>query len=200
LGLYTPTHGTISFDGIHITDFHPADFRNQVTAVFQDFMRFQFSVRENIGFGNLACLHDDAYIQVAASRTGADEVARTLSKGYDTVLGYMFEGAEDLSYGQWQKIALARAVNRNAQLILLDEPTSAMDPMAEAEMLEHFIRVMEGKTTILISHRLGICKSVDRIIVLQNGEVIEQGSHVELMAEKGVYSEMYETQAKWYEN
>jgi ATP-binding cassette, subfamily B, bacterial len=198
LGLYRAESGTIRYDGIPVEYLDPAELRRRVTAVFQDFVRYQLTARENIGFGRVERLTDEEALQDAAVRGGADEVIATLPNGLDTGLGPMFAGSRELSYGQWQKFALSRAFFRDAEVIVLDEPTAALDPKAEAAVFERFARLAAGKTALLISHRLGTCRSADRILVLRDGELAEEGSHEELLAQEGEYARMFRLQARWY--
>ncbi|UNK17245.1 ABC transporter ATP-binding protein/permease [Paenibacillus sp. N3/727] len=198
LGLYMPDEGTIHFDGINIREINLESMRNRVSVVFQDFMKYQLTARENIAMGRLDRLTDDAGIKEAANQSGAGELLSRLPEGLDTELGPMFDGGYELSGGQWQKIALSRAYMKDAQLVILDEPTSALDPKAEAEIYDHFASQYEGKTTIMISHRLSSCRHADRIIVLKDGKIIEEGSHDDLLHKNGQYAEMFLTQAKRY--
>lgn len=143
-------------------------------------------------------MEDLAAIEVAASRSGAAEVIQTLPEGMDTLLGPVFEGGQELSVGQWQKLALARSFMRNSSIIVLDEPTASMDPMAEAELFKRFAELAEGRMTLLISHRLGSCRMADHILVMKHGQLVEQGSHEELMQLQGEYYRMFETQSVAY--
>ncbi|PWW07441.1 ATP-binding cassette subfamily B protein [Paenibacillus cellulosilyticus] len=200
LGLYSASEGAVEYDGVNILDLEPADLRKRVTAVFQDFVRYQSTVRDNIGFGALDRLQDNSWLEVAASKSGANEIIESLPEQFDTMLGPMFEGGRELSQGQWQKIAISRAYFRDAELVVLDEPTASMDPMTEAAVFENFLQIAEGKTTLLISHRLGICKAVDHIIVMKHGRIVEQGTHEELLRLGGEYEQMYQVQSKWYDS
>lgn len=143
-------------------------------------------------------MEDLAAIEVAASRSGAAEVIQTLPEGMDTLLGPVFEGGQELSVGQWQKLALARSFMRDSSIIVLDEPTASMDPMAEAELFKRFAELAEGRMTLLISHRLGSCRMADHILVMKHGQLVEQGSHEELMQLQGEYYRMFETQSVAY--
>lgn len=200
LGLYSASAGSVEYDGVNIVDLDPAVLRKRVTAVFQDFVRYQSTVRENIGFGALDRLQDNSWLEVAASQSGADEVIKALPNQFDTMLGPMFDGGRELSQGQWQKIAISRAYFRDAELVVLDEPTASMDPMTEAAVYENFLQIAKGKTTLLISHRLGICKAVDLIIVMKHGRIVEQGTHEQLLRLGGEYEQMYQVQSKWYDS
>ncbi len=196
--LYDPTQGAILVDGISLHQFAIADLRREMSVIFQDFVKYYFSAFENIRMGNLAIAQDSEEVAIAAHKSGADQVIESLPKGYNTILGKFFDQGEELSLGQWQKIALARAFLRNAQVIVLDEPTSALDAKAEAEIFSHFRQLIQGKTAILISHRLSSIKVADRIYVLGNGQVVEQGTHDELIRAQGTYAKLYETQARNY--
>lgn len=143
-------------------------------------------------------MEDLVAIEVAASRSGAAEVIQTLPEGMDTLLGPVFEGGQELSIGQWQKLALARSFMRDSSIIVLDEPTASMDPMAEAELFKRFAELAEGRMTLLISHRLGSCRMADHILVMKHGQLVEQGSHEELMQLQGEYYRMFETQSVAY--
>ncbi|MBH5318385.1 ATP-binding cassette domain-containing protein [Paenibacillus sp. GSMTC-2017] len=197
LGLYMPDNGSIKFDGVDIRTIDPKSLREHVSAVFQDFESYNLTVRENIAMGH-GKIDDDAYVEVAAAKAGVGELIKNLPNGLDTELGAMFHQGHELSGGQWQKIALSRAFMRDAQIVILDEPTAALDPRAEAEIYDNFAKLYEGKTTIMISHRLSSCRFADKIIVLHNGEIIEVGSHEELLHLEGSYADMFNTQAKRY--
>jgi ATP-binding cassette subfamily B protein len=198
LGLYPPTEGRILADGTDLQELDPAAWRRRSAAVFQEFQQYHLTLRENIAFGNLERAGDDAAIQRAARLAGADEVAARLPRGYDTLLGKEFEEGAELSLGQWQKIAVARAYLRDAEVLVLDEPTAALDARAEVEVYRQFRDVSEGKTVLLISHRLGSARLADRILVLDGGRIVEEGSHAELMRRGGPYARMLGTQAQWY--
>lgn len=200
LGLYRPSNGIIRLDGINLNEIDRRELGKKITAVFQDYVQFQLTARENIGFGNLNKLNDDNLLEVAAAKSGADEFIENMQERYDAQLGPMFDGGQELSQGQWQKIALSRAYFRDADIVVLDEPTASMDPITEASIFENFLQIAKGKTAVIITHRLGICKAVDWIIVLKNGQVVEQGVHEELLESGGEYQKMYQTQSKWYEN
>ncbi|WP_187433983.1 ABC transporter ATP-binding protein [Paenibacillus methanolicus] len=200
LGLYPLSQGAIRFGGIDIGSIDPNELRKKITAVFQDFVRYQLTVRENIGFGSVDRLADDDRLEEAAAKTGASEFIEGLADGFDSLLGPMFDGGRELSLGQWQKIAISRAYFRRAEVVVLDEPTASMDPITEAAVYENFLHMAEGKTTLLISHRLGVCKAVDRILVMKKGRLIEQGTHEELLKLGGEYARMYQIQSKWYES
>ena len=196
--LYDPTSGTISVDGTDYHDIAAADLRGEIGIVFQDYARYHLAARENIRFGNIDIGADDPRIIDAAVRTGADAVIRALPSGYDTVLGRQFEDGAELSIGEWQKVAIARAFLREGQIIVLDEPTASLDARAEAEVFERFHELSLGRTAILISHRLSTVRMVDRIFVLADGRIVESGSHDELIARHGRYAQLFELQARHY--
>jgi ABC-type multidrug transport system fused ATPase/permease subunit len=198
MGLYAPSHGRILVDGIDLREIAPEDWRQRIGAVFQDYLRYQSTPRENIGTGWVDRLDDAAAIAAAAARSGADEVAAALPLGLDTPLGKEFHEGHDLSVGQWQKLAIARAYLRPAELLILDEPASALDARAEAGVYDHFAHMAQGRTVLLISHRLGSCRLADRIVVLRHGRLVEQGTHAALLAAAGEYAGLYHLQAAWY--
>jgi ATP-binding cassette, subfamily B, bacterial len=195
--LYEPTQGRILIDGIDLRDFAIAELRQEISVIFQDYAKYYFSARENIGLGNIQS-STNADIEEAARRSGAHEVIQQLPRGYDTVLGKLFEQGEELSIGQWQKIALARAFLRNSQLIVLDEPTSAMDPKAEYEVFQRFRELTRDQMAVLISHRLSTVKMADRIYLMANGQIAEAGTHEELIHLNGSYAQLFESQAENY--
>ena len=196
--LYDPTEGNITIDGIDIRDFKIADLRKQIGVIFQDYVKYDFTARENIWLGNIEVEPDDNEIYKAASHSGADRVIKTLPLEYDTVLGKRFDEGEQLSIGQWQKIALARAFLRDSQVIILDEPSSALDPKAEYKIFQQFRQLLQDKTAIFISHRLSTVTMADWIYVLSRGSIIESGTHKQLIGLGGTYARMFETQAKNY--
>ncbi|MDQ0115492.1 ABC transporter ATP-binding protein [Paenibacillus harenae] len=198
IGLYQEYSGTIRYDGVDLKELDANAFRDRTGAVFQDFLRYQVSAKENIGFGDVTRMEDMAAIEAAAAHSGAADVVRTLPDGMDTLLGPIFDGGHELSVGQWQKLALARSFMRDSAIMVLDEPTASMDPMAEAELFKRFAELAEGRITLLISHRLGSCRMADHILVLKNGELVEQGSHEQLIRLQGEYCRMYETQSQSY--
>lgn len=196
--LYDPTEGSITIDGIDLKSFNTTDLRNHISVIFQDYAKYHFTARDNIRLGNINTPPDDRKIVTAAQVSGADRVINSLPQGYDTVLGKMFDQGEELSIGQWQKIALARAFLRDSQVIVLDEPTSAMDPKAEYEVFQQFRKLIHNQSAILISHRLSTVKMADYIYVMSQGRMIEEGSHKSLLDLDGVYASMFETQAQNY--
>ncbi len=196
--LYEPTGGCVTIDGRDVRDYATADLRKAIGVIFQDYAQYFLTARENIQFGNVTSTPDEAAILAAAQRSGAHEVITRLPKGYDTVLGTLFQDGEELSIGQWQKVALARAFLRDSQLIVLDEPTSALDPKAEYEVFKTFRELLDGRSAILISHRMSTVRMADRIYVLDNGQIVEYGTHDELMERGGTYASLFETQAQYY--
>ncbi|WP_017718218.1 ABC transporter ATP-binding protein [Kamptonema formosum] len=197
--LYDPTSGRITIDGVDLRQFTTTDLRREISAIFQDYVRYNLTARENIAFGNVSIFPDEEEILKASREAGADKAIVRLPKGYDTTLGTQFEEGEELSVGEWQKVAIARAFLRQAQILILDEPTSALDAKAEHEVFEQFRQLIQGKTAILISHRLSTVKMVDRIFVLQDGRIVEAGSHEELLRFGGTYARLFELQARYYQ-
>jgi ATP-binding cassette subfamily B protein len=196
--LYDPTSGRILIDGTDLREFDPAELRRNITAIFQDFVRYDFSAEENIAFGDVDSIGKHDRVVNAAKKAQAAHLIEGLPKGYEQTLGKRFEDGIDLSGGQWQKIALARACIREAQVVILDEPTSAIDPRAEALMFQNFTEMVSGKMAILISHRFSTVRIADRILVLDKGRIREQGSHEELIRAGGEYAELFELQAAGY--
>jgi ATP-binding cassette, subfamily B, bacterial len=197
-GLYAPTSGRIRWDATDAADLAPADVRRSVAVIFQDFVRYQLSARENIGLGDPEYAEDLAAAQQAARRAGAADFLEALPNGYDTVLSKEFAGGTDLSVGQWQRVALARALRRDAPLVILDEPSSALDPRAEQALFADVRAMLQGRAAVLISHRYSTVRSADRIFVMREGRILEAGSHDSLMAADGPYAELFSLQAKAY--
>jgi ATP-binding cassette subfamily B protein len=198
LGLYTPTSGTILYGGVDIATLDPEDLRGRIGAVFQDFVRYQFSAAENIGLGEVAFLEDRERIALAAEQGGAHEVVTVLPQGYDTMLGGWFEKGQELSGGQWQKLAVSRAFMREAEVLLFDEPTASIDAQAEHELFLRFKRLAHARTALIISHRFSTVRVADRILVLHQGRVEELGTHAELLARNGRYAHLFHLQAQGY--
>jgi ATP-binding cassette, subfamily B, bacterial len=196
--LFTPTGGRILWDGEDVRSLDRRALRRQIGVIFQDFVRYQLTARENIGFGRAEAVDDVEAIGEAARQAGADHYLERLPEGYETMLGKEFTGGYDLSIGQWQRIALARAFFRRAQLLVLDEPTASLDARAENELFEYVQALAHGRSVLLISHRFSTVKSADRIYVLHEGEIVEEGTHDELVANGGRYAELFELQASAY--
>ncbi len=196
--LYDPDEGEILIAGRNIRDYELGELRQQVGVIFQDYVTYYMSARENIGVGRLSQIENQELIASAAQKSGADVVIEKLPKQYETMLGRWFEQGTQLSGGEWQKIALARAFIRDARILILDEPTSSLDAQAEYEVFAHFRELTQGKTAIFISHRFSTVRLADRIFVLENGALIEEGSHRDLMALGGRYSELFNLQAEAY--
>ena len=196
--LYDPTEGRILLDGRDLRDYDLDALRGGIGAIFQDFVRYDLSAADNIAVGRIAERADRPRIERAAASGLADEVIARLSTGYDQVLGRRFRGGVDLSGGEWQKIAIARAYMRDAAVLVLDEPTAALDARAEYEVFERFKALGAGRTALLISHRFSSVRMADRILVLAGGQVESSGTHAELLAENGRYAELFDLQAAGY--
>jgi ATP-binding cassette subfamily B protein len=196
--LYDPTEGSILIDGIDIRDLDPLELQQRIGVIFQDFVRYHLPVRENIGFGQIDAMDDAERIAAAARKSGAQAVVEELPLGYETMLGRWFHDGHELSLGQWQKIALARAFMREAEILVLDEPTASVDARAEYEIFQNFKTLTEGKMAILISHRFSTVRMADRIAVIQGGSIVELGTHEELLRREGVYAELFGMQAEGY--
>ncbi len=196
--LYDPDEGRILLDGVDLREHDLESLRRNIGVIFQDFVRYEFILKENIGVGQVEGLGDEARIREAARRSLADSVATRLEKGYDQVLGRRFDGGVELSGGEWQKVALGRAYMREAQVLILDEPTAALDARAEYEVFLRFAELTKGKMAVLISHRFSTVRMADRIIVLRGGELVDQGTHEELLARGGLYAELFSLQAAGY--
>ena len=198
--LYDPTEGRVLLDGRDLADWDERELRRRMGIIFQDFNQYYFALRENIGVGSIEHLEDQPRIDTAVERGGARELVTTLAQGLDTQLGRWFQGGVDLSGGQWQKVALARAFMRQeADILVLDEPTAALDAEAEHAIFQRFRELAEGRTTILISHRFPTVRMADRIVVLEKGAIIESGSHQELVAAGGRYAHLFTLQAQGYQ-
>jgi ATP-binding cassette subfamily B protein len=196
--LYDPTEGQILLDGIDLRDYSLEDLHGEIGVIFQDFMRYEMTARENIAVGRIEIPHAPEEIEYAANKSLASGVIRKLEHGYDQMLGRRFEGGVDLSGGEWQKMALARAYLRDAQLLILDEPTAALDARSEFEVFERFAELTQDKMALLISHRFSTVRMADRIVVLEGGHLVEEGNHDDLMALSGRYAAMFEMQASSY--
>jgi ATP-binding cassette subfamily B protein len=196
--LYDPTEGAIQLDGVDLREYDLEDYTSQVAVIFQDFMRYDMTARENIAVGRISETVNFAGIEAAARKSMAEQVIRKLPAGYEQMLGRRFDGGVDLSGGEWQKVALARAYLRDAQVLILDEPTASLDARSEHEVFKRFAELTEGKLSVLISHRFSTVKMADRIIVLENGQISEQGTHEQLITRGARYAEMFDMQASNY--
>jgi ATP-binding cassette subfamily B protein len=196
--LYDPTEGQVLLDGIDLREYSLEDLYREIGVIFQDFMRYEMTARENVAVGRIEEIEDIAGIAAAAHKSLADEVIERLPENYEQMLGRRFENGVDLSGGEWQKLALARAYLRDAQLLILDEPTAALDARSEYEVFERFAELTEGKMALFISHRFSTVRMADRIVVLADGQIAEDGSHEQLMALGGSYAAMFEMQAASY--
>lgn len=197
--LYDPDNGTITVNGINLRDFDPVAWRKEIGVTFQDYVHYFLSAGENIWVGDIEREPDSAQIAAAAHRSGVDPVIRRLPEGYHSKLGHWFAGGQELSEGEWQKIALARAFFRDSSIVILDEPTSSLDPLAEADLFRNFRNLLEGRSAVIISHRFSTVQMADRIYVLGKGRIIEEGSHEELLRKNGRYAFLYRTQAEPYQ-
>lgn len=200
MGFYTPQEGKICVNGVEHNDMSIAALRKGTAAVFQDFCHYEGTIRENVVASDKSYEMSLKNMQELLSKANLDEIVKEQESGLDEEVGIFSKTGNNLSGGQWQRLALARALyRRNTQLMILDEPTAALDPLAEAELYRNFAEITSGKTTLLISHRLGITSMVDRILVFHEGRIVEDGDHTTLMKKNGVYAEMYRAQAQWYQ-
>ena len=213
LGLYQPASGEIAVDGIRYDEIDRTSLASAVSAAFQDFFNFELTASQSIGIGALGSGGSDqeadlwpawlppdpAVVESAARRAGVDAISARLPQGYDTPVGHVLDGGQGLSGGEWQRMAIARAFIRQPELLILDEPTAALDPMAEAEVYRQFGELLAGRTALLISHRLGSARMADRILVLKDGRIVEQGPHDDLVTKGGVYAALWEEQSSWYQ-
>jgi ATP-binding cassette subfamily B protein len=196
--LYEPSSGEILLDGVDLREYQLEDLRRQIGIIFQDFFRYDLPVRENIGVGRVERIYDDEALWDAAHQSGADTILKRLPGRLEQMLGRQFEGGVDLSGGQWQRVALARAYIGDAQVLILDEPTASLDAVAEAEVFNNFATLMRGRTALLISHRFSTVRMADRIVVLADGRIVEEGTHYGLAGSGGRYARLYELQASNY--
>jgi len=196
--LYDPQEGRITVDGIDLRQIDPKEWFRQFGIIFQDFVKYWVTARENVGFGQLEYVNDLPRIRAAGDKSGATDCIERLDKSWDTVLGRFFTEGHELSVGEWQKVALARAFLREAQVLVLDEPTASLDAKQEYEIFKRFNELTQGKTTILVSHRFSTVRMADRIFVIERGRLIESGSHDELVSLGGIYADLFDRQASAY--
>ena len=196
--LYDPQEGEVTYDGVDVREYDPIEYRRQFSVIFQDFAQFAYSGRDNMRLVDLGDESNEQRLQNAATMTGAHDVLQDLPEGYDTILSRMFDGGVELSGGQWQKVALSRAIYPESKFVILDEPTSAIDPNAEAELFDGFRDKLEGRGALVISHRLSTIRQADYTYVLDGGKIVEKGTHEELIGQKGRYADMFERQGRGY--
>jgi ATP-binding cassette subfamily B protein len=196
--LYDPTEGAILLDGVDLREYDMEDWWSEIGVIFQDFVRYDMTAAENIAVGRMIGSMNLDQVRAAAKKSHAESVIKKLARLYDQPLGTRFEGGVDLSGGEWQKIALARAHMRDAQLLILDEPTAALDARTEQEVFARFAELTRGKASVLVSHRFSTVRMADRILVLAGGMITEEGTHDRLMRDGGRYAEMFELQAAGY--
>ncbi len=196
--LYDPTEGQVLLDGVDLRDYDINQLRQRIGVIFQDFVRYVVAASENIGFGQIEALGDRPRITAAATKTGADSVIQSLPQGYDTMLGRWFNEGRDLSGGEWQKIALARAFMRDCEVLVLDEPTAALDAENELRVFEQFRALTADRMAVLISHRFSTVRMADRIFVIEQGHIAEQGTHADLLLLGGTYARLFTLQAESY--
>lgn len=198
LRFHDVSSGEVLINGVNIKDINLEEWHKYIGALFQDFIKYQFTFKENVYLGDLTKSNQENWLKQAISKSGADKFLNMLPNGIDQVVGKMFDGGIDLSGGQWQKLALARAFFRDAPILILDEPTSAIDAKAEYEIFQNVQSLQTDKTVVIISHRFSTVRHADRILVLSDGKIIEAGNHTELMKLKGLYAELFEIQAQGY--
>jgi ATP-binding cassette subfamily B protein len=196
--LYDPIEGQVLLDGVDLREYNLEDLYREIGVIFQDFMRYEMTARENIAVGRIEQIDDIPHIHQSARKSMADEVVGKLAHGYEQMLGRRFDGGVDLSGGEWQKVALARAYLRDAQILILDEPTAALDARSEYEVFQRFAELTAGKMALFISHRFSTVRMADRIVLLEKGHVAEDGDHEQLTHLGGRYAEMFELQAASY--
>jgi ATP-binding cassette subfamily B protein len=198
--LYDPARGDITVDGISLRDIDPVAWRREISVAFQDYAHYAMTAGENIWLGDIDKPADEDGIAKAGARSGADSVVSRLPDGYGTMLGRWFQQGQELSVGEWQRIAMARAFWRDAGILILDEPSSSLDPLAEAELTREFRALLGGRSAIVISHRLSTVQLADRIYVMDGGRIAERGTHTELLAQGGLYAKLYRAQAQHYQD
>ena len=195
-GVYEPRSGEVTYDGKNVSAYERDSFYRKFSVISQDFVKYQLTMRENIGMSTPNQIHNDEKLLESTKAANIEQIVRRIG-GLDTQLGREFDGVE-LSGGEWQKVSIARGLNKDADIIILDEPTSALDPLVEYDILKKFVDLTEGKTSVIISHRVGLCRFADRIIVMQNGRIVGNGTHEELLGNNAEYERIWSEQAKWY--
>jgi ATP-binding cassette subfamily B protein len=198
-GLYNEYEGEILVNGKKLRQYPASTLKAMFSVVYQDFAKYYVSMKDNIKVGDIAGKETEGRLANAAAQAGLDDTIGDLKNSFDTPLGKILDGGQDLSGGQWQRVAIARSLYSRAPVKILDEPTAALDPISESHMYEEFETLMKGKTTVFISHRLGSTKLADEILVIDDGHIIERGAHGALLAENGLYAEMFEAQQGWYQ-
>ena len=196
--LYQPDSGGVYWDGVDTATVDVVELRERITVIFQDFGQYWLTARENIGIGRVARIGDEAAIRAAARHAGAHEFIEAWPERYEAMMGPIFEHGKDVSTGQWQRMALARAFFRDAPLIVLDEPTASLDARAESELFDRIRSLFRGRSVLLISHRFSSVRSADRIYVMREGSIVEHGTHDDLMTQHGLYAELFDLQASRY--
>jgi ATP-binding cassette subfamily B protein len=197
-GIHVPDRGSITWDGRELVGEDPGVLRRSVAVLFQDYAKFALTAHDNVGLGAPGRIDDRLGVEVAAAAVGADEVVTGLVDGWDQLVSTLYPGGTDLSGGQWQRLALARAMFRNAPFLIMDEPSSALDPLAEQQLLDRMRHVAAGRTVLFISHRFSSVRLADQILVMHEGVVVERGDHRSLVEAGGRYSEMYRLQASMF--
>jgi ATP-binding cassette subfamily B protein len=198
--LYDPARGDISVDGVSLRDLDPVAWRREISVAFQDHAHYAMTAGENIWLGDIEKPADPDGLARAGARSGADAVVRKLPGGYNAMLGRWFQQGQELSAGEWQRIAMARAFWRDARVLVLDEPSSSLDPLAEAELTRQFRALLGGRSAVIISHRLSTVQMADRIYVMDRGRVAQRGTHAGLLAQDGLYARLYRAQARHYQD
>ena len=198
-GIYQPTSGSVTIDGIPTKDIKPSTLYGLMSGVFQKFQKYQMTLRENVMISNLDTEREDGTLLETLKKADVDIESQSYPDGLETMLSREFDGV-DLSGGQWQRVSIARGINRDSKVIVLDEPTAAIDPIEETKIYKKFKEISDERTTVLVTHRLGSARIADRIVVMENGRVAEIGTHDELIHKKGTYYVLFMSQAQWYEN